>query len=232
MKISLKKLYLYGGILTLLVASVIILVGRDKSIVEIANRFDEYQLTSYSKKLENAPTVRIRSNYGTVQSVTYEEGTEKGRFLMSVRDNPVISELEVRFDKGTLFVNSTDREFATSSIVQPGDDVVVYHDVSRSTKKPPSTYAYAVIGNLTAGELPALYMEVLSKTRNDDGSIDLLNVNKDMLLTVPQSVTVKSRSGDKGLKDIDVETQLIYYTDSLLLNSPMQGVANEILLPY
>ncbi len=233
MELSKNKAIAIGLAAALCVFVAILIVGRDKSLIEIGDRYDSAVMTDAGSyvggSVDNAPRIRIRADNGTIQTAS-PKSPQAGSFLMSVTSNPNVRELNVRYDTGTVIVDSMGKTITTPEILEKGENITVYHDISLPRTTPPDVYAYAIIANKSPEEQNALYLEVLKKTPNEDGSVILTPVNNDIILTIPSDATIISPSG-KTLRDIDVEQRVVYFLDNLILGTPLRGTASYILLP-
>ncbi|MGI6153568.1 MAG: hypothetical protein ACOYJB_07040 [Christensenellaceae bacterium] len=113
-----------------------------------------------------------------------------------------------------------------------GDTVTIYVSAAMTRSQPPQAQALAVITNLPAGGLGIpKYIVVQELTKNDDGSIAVLNQNKDVIVTIPADLAITEMDGEaESINEIEIGDDLFAWYDAVALSYPAQATAERVVL--
>ncbi len=237
-----KNKLLWTAVLLVCICSlIVIIVGKDKAIFEISaldkseqlDRGIAVQLLNAPANVQQqnpaaAPRERVARSRGEVISIN-EAGDQ---LLLRTQEGNVTFDFLINYDNGTIIVDSQTRSRVPPDSIKVGDEIIAFHDISRSKSIPPQTYAYAIITDLPENEIAAIYLEVADRKVNDDGSLTLLDANREFAANIPANTPIKPYKGNKlvSLDDIKLASQIIVWADSVTQTFPAGLNVNDVML--
>lgn len=147
--------------------------------------------------------------------------------------NPANDIIATITDK-TVIVDAASGKPVAADKLKAGDKVQVYVSSAMTKSLPPIANAFAVVTNIPENLLGIpTYLVAEEVTQNDDGSITVLNENKDLLVTIPadMKIGVFGKDGDTvATGAIAKGDTILAWFDMVAQSLPAQATATQAMV--
>ena len=144
-----------------------------------------------------------------------------------------LGDYQMNLSDETLWVDSTNRTSFDPERLKVGEKLYVFRSAAATRSIPPQSSAIAVVRNVDEYDAAAMYQEVDSVAKRDDGGLTITTDNGGLYITVPADASVVDYAGQKlSLDQVKAGSRIMAWYSVVLESYPAQtGTDRLMLLP-
>jgi len=185
-----------------------------------------------------APSEEAPATLTMVGKITEVMDEEDQIRVVSDDSADTINDVVVNLTDETIIYNGETGNFTNDDALKVGDQVQITVSSAMTRSIPPIANGFLVVTNLPSDMLGLPnYTLVEEVTQNDDGSVTVLNQNKDTYVTIAGDMMLQVRDpegekegADLAPTDIKPGERLLTWYDVVALSYPAQATATQAML--